>query len=215
MRLSLEVGFKVFTILFGVGLVGALLAPWRGDEVSRESSSVAAASTAAAPALTPTEVAAVTGPLTRAVLDGMYFDVIRAVGQGDQLQIELRVYNTGVDRDMAPGRVSSILQPALFATVFDEQGAKWHADQVRIANVTSTQGYLPQSKIVTGVPTAMVLRFGRMPAIAGSIQLRTIPRLELPIVVALDEPSASNVPVGEAAVLVFRQIPVGLGEIGQ
>lgn len=212
MRLSLAVGFKVFTILFGIGLVGALLAP-SPREAPPEASSVAAASTTATPTMTSAEVVAVTGPLTRAILNGIYFDVIRAVGQGDQLQIELRAYNTGVDRDIAPGRVSGVLQPALFATVFDEQGGKWHADQVRIANVTSTQGYLPQSKLVTGIPTSMVLRFERMPAVAGSIQLRTIPRLEVPIVVCIDEPNASDALVGEAAMLVFRQIPVGLGEI--
>jgi hypothetical protein len=145
--------------------------------------------------------------MTRAVLDGIYFDVVRAEGQGDHLQIELRVYNTGPDRNVTPGRAKGILEPALFATVFDEQGGKWYADQVQIANVTSTSGYLPESKLVSGVPTSMVLTFARMPAVAGVLQIRTIPRLEIPVIVGIDEPQLTA-GQGNAVVLVFRQIPV-------
>ena len=160
------------------------------------------------PASSPTpDVPAASEPMTRAVLDGIYFDVVRATGQGDQLEIEMRAHNTGPDRDITPGRAKGILEPALFATVFDEQGGKWYADQVRIANVTSTCGYLPQSKLISGVSTAMVLTFARMPAIAGLLQIRTIPRLEIPVIVGLDEPQPST-GQRQAVVLVFRQIPV-------
>lgn len=105
------------------------------------------------------------------------------------------------------GRAKGILEPALFATVFDEQGGKWYADQVRIANVTSTSGYLPQSKVISGVPTSIVLTFARMPAFAGVLQIRTIPRLEIPVIVGVDEPQPTT-GQGQAVVLVFRQIPV-------
>jgi len=112
------------------------------------------------------ETVAVTGPLTRAVLDGIYFDVIRASGQGDQLQIELRAHNTREPTaNVAPGRAKGIRSPALFAKVFNEQGGNSYADQLRIANVTSNKGYLPQTMLVTGVPTSMVLtRAGSWPA---------------------------------------------------
>ena len=64
------------------------------------------------------------------------------------------------------------LEPALFATVFDERGGKWYADQVRIANVTSTSGYLPQSKVISGVPTAMVLTWFASPMAACMLVIR-------------------------------------------
>ena len=87
------------------------------------------------PASSPTpNVPAASEPMTRALMDGIYFDVVRATAQGDQLEIEMRAHNTGPDRDITPGRAKGILEPALFATVFDEQGGKWYADQGRIAN---------------------------------------------------------------------------------
>ena len=202
-NLSWVLGFKLCTVLYAVGLIGAVLLPREQPptEAVRERHM-----TDPLPASSPT-LPASSEPMTRAVLDGIYFDVVRATGQGDQLEIEMRAHNTGPDRDITPGRAKGILEPALFATVFDEQGGKWYADQVRIANVTSTCGYLPQSKLISGVSTAMVLTFARMPAIAGLLQIRTIPRLEIPVIVGLDEPELSTGP-RQAVVLVFRQIPV-------
>ena len=206
-NVSWALGFKLFTILYAIGLIGAVILPSREQAetaVNRRYPSAAdipASNSAVASVPSPSE------PLTRAVLDGIYFDVVRASGQGDQLEVELRAYNTGPDRNITPGRTKGILEPTLFATVFDEQGGQWSADQVRIANVTSTSGYLPQSKLISGVATTIVLTFARMPAIAGSLQIRTIPRLELPVIVGLDEPQPAT-GQGQAAVLVFRQIPV-------
>jgi hypothetical protein len=203
-NLSWALGFKLCVILYAIGLLGAVLLPSRKQPVETPRPG----QTEAPPSNSPEPTApAVTEPLTRAVLDGIYFDVVRASGQGDQLEIELRLYNTGPDRNIMPGRAKGILDPALFATVFDERGGKWYADQVRIANVTSTSGYLPQSKVISGVPTAMVLTFARMPAIAGALQIRTIPRLEVPVIVGVDGPQPST-GQGQAVVLVFRQIPV-------
>jgi hypothetical protein len=204
-NLSWALGFKLCVILYAIGLLGAVLLP-SGDQPAEPLRP--APTEAPSPSSSPEpNTPAVTGPLTRAVLDGIYFDVVRASGQGDQLEIELRLYNTGPDRNITPGRAKGILEPALFATVFDEQGGKWYADQVRIANVTSTSGYLPQSKVISGVATAMFLTFARMPAIAGAIQIRTIPRLEVPVIVGMDEPQPAT-GQGQAVVLVFRQIPV-------
>ena len=206
-NVSWALGFKLFTIFYAIGLIGAVLLPSREQAktaVNRRYPSNAdtpASNSAVASVLSPSE------PLTRAVLDGIYFDVVRASGQGDQLEIELQAFNTGPDRNITPGRAKGILEPALFATVFDEHGGKWYADQVRIANITSSSGYLPQSKLISGVPTAMILTFARMPAIAGSLQIRTIPRLELPVIVGIDEPQPAT-GLGQAVVLVFRQIPV-------
>jgi hypothetical protein len=205
-NLSWALGFKVCTLLYAVGLVGAVLLPSRErpqtETEQRRGQTDSPSSNSPVPnAHAPSE------PMTRAVLDGIYFDVVRATGQGDQLEIEMRAHNTGPDRNITPGRAKGILEPALFATIFDEQGGKWYADQVRIANVTSTSGYLPQSKLISGVPTAMVLTFARMPAIAGALQIRTIPRLEIPIIVGVDEPQPAT-GQGQAVVLLFRQIPV-------
>ena len=91
--------------------------------------------------------------------------------------------------------------------MFDEQGKRWYADQVRIANATSTSGFLPQSMLVSGVPTAIFLIFGRMPVIAGALEIHTIPRLEVPIIVSIDEPQTLTVQE-QAVMLVFRHIPV-------
>ena len=208
-ELSLAFAYKLFVLLFAAGLIGAVLAPghsgMRADEGRQPpapaSTSVAPPSTKA-PAVSPES-----GPMTRALMDGIYFDLVRADGQGEQLQIELSVHNTGPDRNIAPGRAKGILEPPLFATVFDEQGGKWYADQVQIANVTSSSGYLPESKLVSGVPTSMVLTFAKMPAIAGVLQIRTIPRLEVPVIVEIDDPQHGT-GQGNAVVLVFRQIPV-------
>lgn len=205
-ELSLALAFKLSVLLFAVGLIGAVLVPPR-SEARKDENRQPPAPTNVAPPSAP-DASAESGPMTRALLDGIYFDVVRANGQGDQLQIELRVYNTGPDCNLTPGRAKGILEPALFATVFDEQGQKWYADQVRIANVTSTSGYLPESKLVTGVPTSIVLTFARMPAMSGVLQIRTIPRLEVPVIVAIDEPQQAT-SRGNAVVLVFRQIPVG------
>src|SRR5207245_5527243 len=98
----------------------------------------------------------------------------------------------GPDRNLTPGRAKGILEPALFATVFDEQGGKWYADRVQIANATSSSGFLPESRLISGIPTSMVLTFARMPAIAGVLQIRTIPRLEVPVVVGIDEPQLAT-----------------------
>ena len=203
---SWVLGFKLCTILYAVGLVGAVLLPSRDQPLTE---SVREERPTNLPLVnSPTaNVPAASEPMTRAVLDGIYFDVVRATGQGDQLEIEMRAHNTGPDRNITPGRAKGILEPALFATVFDEQGGKWYADQVRIANVTSTSGYLPQSKVISGVPTSIVLTFARMPAIAGVLQIRTIPRLEIPVIVGVDEPQPTT-GQGQAVVLVFRQIPV-------
>lgn len=204
-NLSWALGFKVCTILYAVGLVGAVLLPTREQprtEAGREQRPMDQPTNSPMP-----NTPSASEPLNRAVLDGIYFDVVRATGQGDQLEIELRAHNTGPDRNVTPGRAKGILEPALFATVFDEQGGKWYADQVRIANVTSTSGYLPQSKLISGVPTSIVLTFARMPAIAGALQIRTIPRLEVPVIVGVDEPQPTN-GQGQTVVLVFRQIPV-------
>ena len=43
--------------------------------------------------------------------------------------------------------------------------------------------------------------------LAGALRIRTIPRLEVPVIVALDEPQPTT-GQGQAVVLVFRQIPV-------
>lgn len=209
--LSWALGFKLFAILFGVGLIGAVLWP-SSDEgtpsVEKEQHSVPADHSAPTSTGSPvTEIAAASAPMTRAVLDGIYFDVVRATGQGEQLEIELRAYNTGPDRTIVPGRAKGILESALFATLFAEQAGKWYADQVRIANVTSTAGFLPPSRLISGVPTAVVLTFARMPAIAGALQIRSIPRLEVPVVLGDDEQQAT---AGKAqtTVLVFRDVPV-------
>jgi hypothetical protein len=210
-NLSWALGFKLFVILFGVGLIGTVLWPSREEgtpSVEREQHPIPPDHSPPAPAGSPvTEVLAASAPMTRAVLDGIYFDVVRATGQGEQLEIELRAYNTGPDRIIVPGRAKGILEPALFATVFDEQAGKWYADQVRIANVTSTVGFLAPSRLISGVPTAVVLTFAQMPVIAGTLQIRTIPRLEVPVVVGDDEPqpTAGQRPT---TVLVFRQISV-------
>jgi len=205
-NLSWALGFKLCTVLYAVGLIGAVLLPSREQPPTEAVRERHMTDPLAASSPTP-NVPAASEPMTRAVLDGIYFDVVRATGQGDQLEIEMRAHNTGPDRDIIPGRAKGILEPALFATVFDEQGGKWYADQVRIANLTSTSGFLPQSKLISGVSTAMVLTFARMPAIAGLLQIRTIPRLEIPVIVGLDEPQPST-GQGQAVVLVFRQIPV-------
>lgn len=208
-ELSLAFGFKLFTLLFGAGLIGAALVPTHSGRRADEEGQPPGPTTVAQPSAPASDVTAESGPMTRALMDGIYFDVVQANGQGEQLQIELRVYNTGPDRNLAPGRAKGILEPALFATVFDEQGGKWYADQVQIANVTSTSGFLPESKLVSGVPTAMVLTFARMPAVAGVLQVRTIPRLEVPVIVGIDEPQQTT-GRGNAVVLVFRQIQVQL-----
>lgn len=206
-NLSWALGFKLFTILYVVGLIGAVLLPSREQPQTAAEPQHPALSDAPPSNSAVANTPAASEPLTRAVLDGIYFDVVRASGQGDQLEVELRAYNTGPDCNITPGRTKGILEPTLFATVFDEQGGKWYADQVRIANVTSRSGYLPQSKLISGVGTAMVLTFARMPAIAGSLQIRTIPRLELPVIVGVDDPQPAT-GQGQAVVLVFRQIPV-------
>jgi hypothetical protein len=206
-ELSLAFAFKLFVLLFAVGLIGAALSPARPGKVADDDRRPPGPTNAQSPTAPASNVAVETGPMTRAVLEGIYFDVVRANGQGDHLQIELRVFNTGPDRKITPGRAKGILEPALFATVFDEQGRKWYADQVQIANVTSTSGYLPETKLVSGVPTSMLLTFARMPAIAGVLQIRTIPQLEVPVIVAVDEPQ-SAAGQGNAVMLVFRQIPV-------
>jgi hypothetical protein len=155
------------------------------------------------PASSPTpNVPAASEPMTRALMDGIYFDVVRATAQGDQLEIEMRAHNTGPDRDITPGRAKGILEPALFAT------ARWEViRRPGPHRESSTSGYLPQSKLISGVSTAMVLTFARMPAIAGLLQIRTIPRLESPVIVGLEEPQPST-GQGQAVVLVFCQIPV-------
>ena len=203
---SLAFGFKLFTVLFAAGAIGAVLAPAHSERPTEEAP-ISSEPTGPSPEAPTSALPADSGPMTRAVLDGIYFDVVRASGQGEQLQIELRVYNTGPDRNVTPGRAKGILEPALFATVFDEQGQRWYADQVQIANVTSTSGYLPESKVVSGVPTSMLLTFGRMSTVGGVLQIRTIRRLEVPVVIAVGEPQQVSGP-GNAAVLVFRQIPV-------
>jgi hypothetical protein len=208
-ELSLAFAYKLCVLLFAAGMIGAVLTPrhsgMRADEDRQPpappSTNVAPGS-ANALAMSPES-----GPMTRVLMDGIYFDVVRANGQGEQLQIELSIYNTGPDRNITPGRAKGILEPPLFATVFDEQGGKWYADQVQIANVSSTAGYLPESKLISGVPTSMVLTFARMPAIAGVLQIRTIPRLEVPVIVTIDDPQQGT-SQGSAVVLVFRQIPV-------
>lgn len=204
---SLAFGFKLFTVLFAVGLIGVILAPAQPDGHADEEPSTSRERGGSYPNTPASELPADSGPMTRAVLDGIYFDVVRASGQGEQLQVELRVYNTGPDRNLTPGRAKGILEPALFATVFDEQAQKWYADQVQIANVTTTSGYLPESKVVSGIPTSMVMTFGRMPATSGVLQIRTIPRLEVPVVIGIGEPQQISGP-GSTAVLVFRNIPI-------
>jgi hypothetical protein len=205
--LSLAFGFKLFTVLFATGLIGAVLAPARSEGHANADPPTSNGPSGSYPNPPASDPPADSGPMTRAVLDGIYFDIVRASGQGEQLQIDLRAYNTGPDRNVTPGRAKGILEPALFATVFDQQGQRWYADQVQIANVTSTSGYLPESKIVSGIPTSIVLTFGRMPAVAGILQIRTIPRLEVPIVIGTGEPHQASGP-GSTALLVFRNIPV-------
>ena len=206
-ELSLALAFKMFVLLFAAGLISATFSSARSGKVADDDQRPPAPTNGQSRTAPAPNVAVESGPMTRAVLDGIYFDVVRAEGQGDHLQIELRVYNTGPDRSITPGRAKGILEPALFATVFDEQGRKWYADQVQLANVTSISGYLPESKVVSGVPTSMVLTFARMPAVAGVLQIRTIPQLEVPVIVVVDEPQ-SAAGQGNAVMLVFRQIPV-------
>ena len=207
---SWALGFKVFTILYGVGLIGALLLPSRepADESARDQRPPVQ-KPGPAPTNSPATkmVTASSEPLTRAVLEGIYFDVIRATGQGEQLQVELRAYNTGSDRNIVSGRAKGILRPGLFAAVFDNEGRRWSADQIRIGNIASTPGFLPQIRLISGVPATIVLTFGRMPTIAGVLEAHTISRLELPVVLGgdeLDSAAAQEQPT----VLVFRQIPV-------
>jgi len=206
-NISWALGFKLFTIAFGVGLVGEVLLPSQEEPTEGRQHPSTADPAPVAEDSPVTQLQLASEPLTRAVLDGIYFDVVRAIGQGEQLQVELRAYNTGADRNIVPGRAKGILEPALFATVFDGQGKKWYADQVRIANATSTSGFLPQSMLVSGVPTAIFLIFGRMPVIAGALEIHTIPRLEVPVIVSIDEPQALTVQE-QAVMLVFRHIPV-------
>jgi hypothetical protein len=206
MTLSWALGFKLFTLAYGVGLVGAIFPSHQSNNETTEPFTGPTDADLKFKEPEPGEVSLGSEPLTRAVLDDIYFDIVRAIGQGEQLQVELRAYNTGADRSIVPGRAKGILEPALFATVFDEQGRRWYADQVRIGNATSTSGFLPESKLVAGVPTAMFLTFGKMPSVAGTLQIRTIPRLEVPVIVGPDQSQEHN---GDGAVLlVFRRIPV-------
>lgn len=205
--LSWALGFKLFTLAYGVGLVGALFPSHQPNNGTTEPSTGPTDADFMFKEPGPSEVSLDSEPLTRAVLDDIYFDIVRAIGQGEQLQVELRAYNTGSDRSIVPGRAKGILEPALFATVFDEQGRRWYADQVRIGNATSTSGFLPESKLVAGIPTAMFLTFGKMPSVAGTLQIHTIPRLEVPVIVGPDQSQHQNGEDG-AVLLVFRRIPV-------
>ena len=207
LKLSWALGFKVFTLLYLVGMVGAMLRPSSVQPSSGiEHPGPDQKSQGASP--NPPTKPESTGPLTRAMFDQIYFDVVRASGQGEELQIELRALNTGSDRNIVPGRAKGMLEPLLFATVFDEQGEKRYADQVRIANLISTSGYLPQMKLIVGVPTAIVCTFHRMPTVAGMMRMRTIPRLEVPVVVGGDQESFASQEQGQVTVLVFADIPV-------
>jgi len=207
-NVSWALGFKVFTILYGVGLIGAILLPSRepADESAR-GPRPRVETPGPAPTYSPAAKMVTTSsePLTRAVLEGIYFDVVRATGQGEQLQVELRAYNTGSDRNIVSGRVKGILRPAVFAAVFDDEGRRWSADQVRIGNTASTPGFLPESRLISGVPVTMVLTFQRIAANAGMLEIRTISRLELPIVVGNEHDSAGS---EQPTVLVFSRIPV-------
>ena len=208
-ELSWALGFKLFTILYGMGLIGSMLLPSHerteeptGDQhpvledpVPQPANSKAAAMPTAA-----------SEPMTRAVLESIYFDVVRATGQGEQLQVELQAYNTGPDRSVIPGRPKGILRPALFAAVFDEQGRKWSADHIQVGNAASTPGFLLQTKLISGVPATILLTFARMPAIAGELQIRTISRLEVPMIVGGDEHDLTG--QEQPVVLVFSRIPV-------
>ena len=79
-NVSWALGFKLCTVLYAVGLIGAVLLPSHEQpptEAVRERHM-----TDPLPASSPTpNVPAASEPMTRAVLDGIYFDVVRATGK--------------------------------------------------------------------------------------------------------------------------------------
>jgi len=210
LELSWALGFKLFTIFYGMGLIGTMLLPSheRTEALKSDQHPILEDDPTPRPAnSSATEMATATAePMTRAVLESIYFDVVGATGQGEQLQVELRAHNTGPDRTVIPGRPKGILRPALFAAVFDEQGRKWSADHIQVGNAASTPGFLPESKLISDVPVTILLTFARMPAIAGVLQIQTILRLEVPLIVGGDDHDLTG--QEQPVVLVFSRIPV-------
>ena len=208
-ELSWALGFKLFTILYGMGLIGSMLLPSheRTEEPKGDQHPILEDPAPRPANSSATEIATATAePMTRAVLESIYFDVIGATGQGEQLQVELRAHNTGPDRTVIPGRPKGILRPALFAAVFDEQGRKWSADHIQVGSAASTPGFLPESKLISDVPATILLTFARMPAIDGVLQIQTILRLEVPLIVGGDDHDLTG--QEQPVVLVFSRIPV-------
>jgi hypothetical protein len=106
---------------------------------------------------------------------------------GDQLVITIVATEERADRAIQlPVDLRDPMGRCVCATVYDQAGNSFTPSEVSIANVTARAGTgspLVKSRLLTGVPTAITLAFSSIPKIAGTLEIKTVTLLDVPLVI--------------------------------
>jgi hypothetical protein len=198
MKLSLKLGFQISVVLWIIGTIWAIGAA-QGDghtqsaaalndpgQPTKADSAPSTPSTTAAQMNQPSKPAASSAPavppdavIRHVSTNQTDFDVTDAIAQGNSVTVNLTVNNNGVDRKLALFR-----DQYRCATLYDPEGNKWKASELRIANSTSGRYVMVRELLIHGVPTNVAMRFDGVSTMAGQVSFEKITRLDVPLVLS-------------------------------
>lgn len=120
-------------------------------------------------------------------LKSISFQEPTARADGDQLVITMVATEEGPDRAIQlPVDLRDPMGHCVCATVYDQAGNSFTPSEVSVGNVTTRAGTgspLVKSRLLTGVPTAITLAFSSVPKIAGSLEIKRVTLLDVPMVI--------------------------------
>lgn len=109
-----------------------------------------------------------------------------ARADGGQLVITMVATEEGADRAIQlPVDLRDPMGHCVCATVYDQAGNSFTSSEVGIGNVTARAGTgspLVKSRLLTGVPTAISFTFSSVSKIAGTLEIKRVALLDVPLV---------------------------------
>ena len=151
----------------------------------------------------------ITKPIVEAVHDQILYRLLDAKTQGNRLTIRLQVENKGLDRML---EISSL--PWSKTLLYNERSEAYRPHDVRIANSRANAGKT-RAMLVAGVPAEILLVYGELPMVAGSLGFRQVALMQLDVELFSTEQAYRNAFGDPIAVSrpTFRLLPITDGPV--
>lgn len=125
-------------------------------------------------------------PITEAIHDQILYRFLDAKTQGNRLTIRLQVLNKGLDRMIEIGSL-----PWSKTLFYNERSEVYRPQDVQIANSRANAGKT-RAMLVAGVPAEILLVYGELPMIVGTLNFRQVSLMQLDVALFSTEQAYRN-----------------------